>query len=143
MELPRGAHSVRHQTAPATGCTPPAQTLFAALLLGCAAAALAQSPAASDWGYYGGDVFGRRFSSLNQITRANVSQLQLAWRYRTGELGAGFARASRLTFEATPVLAFGKLYLETPTNILHALDPESGALRWRFDPHVDRKRKDR
>ena len=120
--------------------TRPAHALFAALLLACSAAVLAQSPAASDWGYYGGDVFGRRFSSLDQITRANVARLQLAWRYRTGELGAGFTRARRLTFEATPVLAFGKLYLETPTNIVHALDPESGALRWRFDPQIDRKR---
>src|SRR3974390_437699 len=111
MELPPGARRVRHQTAPATRCTPPAAAVFAALLWGCAAAALAQTPAASDWGYYGGDVFGRRFSSLNQITRANVAQLEVAWRYRTGELGAGFARAARLTFEATPVLAFGKLYL--------------------------------
>jgi quinoprotein glucose dehydrogenase len=115
-----------------------------AALVACAAyapQAPAQSPVASDWGYYGGDAFGRRFSSLNQISRANVRQLELAWRYRTGELGAGFARASRLTFEATPVLAFDRLYLETATNIVHALDPESGALRWRFDPHIDRTRR--
>src|SRR5947207_6716924 len=42
-------------------------------------------------------------------------------------------RAGKLTFEATPVLAFGRLYLETGTNIVIALDPESGAVRWRFD----------
>ena len=51
----------------------------------------------------------------------------VAWTYRTGELGAGFARANKLTFEATPVLAFGLLYLETATNIVIALDPETGA----------------
>ena len=101
--------------------------------------ALAQTPTASDWGYYGGDAFGRRFSSLDQINRSNVTQLQVAWSYRTGELGAGFARSGKLTFEATPVLAFGRLYLETATNIVIALDPESGRERWRFDPHVDRR----
>jgi quinoprotein glucose dehydrogenase len=111
--------------------------LFAAAL-SVSAALHAQSRATSDWGYYGGDAFGRRFSSLDQINRGNVARLELAWSYRTGELGAGFARAGRLTFEATPVLAFGALYLETATNIVIALDPQTGAQRWRFDPHVER-----
>ena len=102
--------------------------------------ALAQTPDASDWGYYGGDMFGQRFSRLNEINRKNVTHLTVAWTYRTGENGAGFARANKLSFEATPVLAFGLLYLETPTNIVIALDPETGAQRWRFDPHIDRSR---
>src|SRR5919109_3971395 len=90
--------------------------LMAALPWVASAVALAQSPDASDWGYYGGDAFGQRFSSLDEINRGNVSHLQVAWIYRTGELGVGFARAGKLTFEATPVLAFGLLYLETGTN---------------------------
>jgi quinoprotein glucose dehydrogenase len=100
----------------------------------------AQTPDASDWGYYGGDMFGQRFSSLNEINRKNVSHLSVAWTYHTGETGAGLARANKMSFEATPVLAFGLLYIETPTNILIALDPETGAQRWRFDPHTDRSR---
>src|ERR1700686_3612449 len=103
--------------------------------------ALAQSPDASDWGYYGGDAFGQRFSSLDEINRTNVSKLSVAWTYRTAELGAGLARAGKLTFEATPVLAFGLLYLETGTDIVTALDPESGRARWRFDPRIDRARR--
>jgi len=100
--------------------------------------ALAQSPDASDWGYYGGDMFGQRFSSLDEINRKNVSHLAVAWTFRTGENGAGFAHAGKLSFEATPVLGFGLLYLETPTNIIIALDPETGVQRWRFDPQIDR-----
>jgi quinoprotein glucose dehydrogenase len=124
-------------------CLPPRALCLAcctALALGAQSqpGALAQTSAGSDWGYYGGDAFGRRFSSLDQISRSNVTHLQVAWSYRTGELGAGFARSGKLTFEATPVLAFGRLYLETATNIVIALDPESGRERWRFDPHVDR-----
>src|SRR2546430_11449152 len=46
-----------------------------------------------------------------------------------------------ISFEATPVLAFGLLYLETGTNIVIALDPESGRARWRFDPRTDRARR--
>ncbi len=113
----------------------------ALLALAChlaAAVAYAQAPAASDWGFYGGDAFGQRFSHLEQINRSNVAQLAPAWTYRTGELGAGLARAGKLTFEATPVLAFGLLYLETATNVVIALDPQSGRERWRFDPHIDR-----
>jgi quinoprotein glucose dehydrogenase len=115
----------------------------ACVLLGSLAllpAAQAQTRTTSDWGYYGGDGFGRRFSSLDQINRGNVAQLAPVWTYRTGELGAGFARAGKLTFEATPVLAYGALYLETATNIVIALDPQSGKERWRFDPHIDRGR---
>jgi quinoprotein glucose dehydrogenase len=103
-------------------------------------ATFAQTPDASDWGYYGGDTFGQHFSSLNEINRKNVTHLTVAWTYQTGENGAGFARANKLSFEATPVLAFGLLYLETPTNIVIALDPETGVQRWRFDPHIDRSR---
>ncbi len=115
-----------------------AATLAAACSASCGV--LAQSPAASDWGHYGGDAFGQRFSSLDQINRSNVARLTVAWRYRTGELGAGLASAGKLTFEATPVLAFGLLYLETATNVVIALDPESGSERWRFDPRIDRAR---
>jgi quinoprotein glucose dehydrogenase len=104
------------------------------------AGTLAQTPDASDWGYYGGDMFGQRFSSLNEINRKNVAHLTVAWTYHTGETGAGFARANKMSFEATPVLAFGLLYLETPTNIIIALDPETGVQKWRFDPHIDRTR---
>jgi quinoprotein glucose dehydrogenase len=104
------------------------------------AVARAQSPDASDWGFYGGDAFGQHFSSLDQIRRENVGSLTVAWTYRTGELGEGFARNSKLSFEATPVLAFGLLYLETATNIVIALDPETGAQKWRYDPKIDRKR---
>jgi quinoprotein glucose dehydrogenase len=114
-----------------------ASTIALAVLPG---AARAQSPDASDWGFYGGDAFGQHFSSLDQIKRENVAGLAVAWTYRTGELGEGFARSSKLTFEATPVLAFGLLYLETATNIVIALDPETGVQKWRYDPKIDRKR---
>jgi quinoprotein glucose dehydrogenase len=110
------------------------------LAAACVRTADAQSPDASDWGSYGGDVYGNRFSSLDQIDRNNVAQLQVAWEFHTGELGEGFASAEELTFESTPVLAYGMLYLETATNIVIALDPETGKQRWRYDPRVDRTR---
>ena len=93
------------------------------------------------WGSYGGDPGGNRHSSLAQIDRRNVRQLRIAWTYRTGELGEGFARADKLSFEATPILARDSLYLSTPTNVVIALDPATGKQRWRYDPKIDRARR--
>src|SRR6185503_7993369 len=93
------------------------------------------------WGSYGGDPGGNRHSPLTQITRGNVEQLEIAWTYRTGELGADFARADTLTFEATPILVRDSLYLSTATNIVIALDPATGVQRWRYDPRIDRARR--
>jgi quinoprotein glucose dehydrogenase len=118
--------------------TTSAALLLAVLAVSASCGARAQSPYASDWGAYGGDVFGTRFSSLAEIDRSNVQSLKPVWTYHTGETGAGFAREGKLTFEATPVLAFGSLYLETATNIVIALDPATGRERWRHDPRIDR-----
>src|SRR5690606_8432619 len=78
------------------------------------------------------------YSQARQINRDNVENLQLAWTYRTGELGAGFASADSLTFEATPILVGDSLYLSTATNIVIAIDPASGHERWRYDPKTPR-----
>ena len=45
-----------------------------AFLVCLAATAGAQSPDTSDWGYYGGDVYGQRYSSLSQIGRASCRE---------------------------------------------------------------------
>lgn len=93
------------------------------------------------WGSYGGDPGGNRHSPLTQITRQNVERLKIVWTYRTGELGADFARADTLTFEATPILVRDSLYVSTATNIVIALDPATGVQRWRYDPRIDRTRR--
>src|SRR5215203_1120565 len=64
-----------------------------------------------DWSSYGGDAGGTRFSDLIEITRDNVARLQPVWTYRTGELGQKFARADKLSFEATPIFVGNSLYL--------------------------------
>ncbi len=112
--------------------------LIALLLLGTW-----QAHAGSDvvtWGTYGGDPGSSRYASLSQIDRDNVGRLELAWSYRTGELGEGFASRDKMAFEATPILAEGRLYLSTPLNTVIALDPATGAEIWRYDPGIDRSR---
>ncbi len=93
---------------------------------------------AADWISYGGDRGAQRFSPLEEISPANLSRLQVAWTYRTGDVSDGRGKVRSTTaFENTPILADGTLYLCTPFNRVIALDPETGQERWRFDPEVD------
>src|SRR5215831_881624 len=92
----------------------------------------------SDWSWYGGDPGGTRYADIGQIDRDNVRQLEIAWQYRTGELGENFKRSDKLAFETTPILVEKTLYLSTPTDIVIALDPANGKQKWRFDPHLAR-----
>jgi quinoprotein glucose dehydrogenase len=130
---------MRHLLLPATLR---AAALLAAAIGAVGAASLGPRPPVDDeesqWNSYGGDAGGSRHAAVAQINRDNVRDLRIAWTYRTGELGVGFARADRLAFEATPILARGSLFLSTPTNIVIALDPVTGAERWRYDPKIDR-----
>lgn len=93
--------------------------------------------ATNDWTAYGGSTDGLRFSSLNQISKDNVKDLEVAWTYHTGDLRQD-ADASEYTFEATPLKANGMLYFCTPHNEVHALDPETGAVKWKYTPNKDR-----
>ena len=90
---------------------------------------LAQS-AAVEWPAYGRDAEGTRYSPAAQIKRENVRQLRQAWSIRTGDLMAG-SNAGR--FEAVPIFVDGTLFISTPLGNVLALDPETGAERWRFD----------
>lgn len=98
---------------------------------------VARSQSAGEWTAYGRDAFGSRFSPLTQITRENVSRLEVAWTYRTGEMDAQTRQPPKL--EATPLMVDGTLYLSTPFGKAIALDPETGLERWTFQaPRVDR-----
>ena len=57
-----------------------------------------------------------------QITRDNVSRLEVAWTYRTGEADARFATAKPAAFEATPLVVDGTMYVGTPLGRVIALD---------------------
>jgi quinoprotein glucose dehydrogenase len=115
--------------------------LAAASLLGLAAcspqvAAVAPAPDV-DWPYYGGDAGGQRYSSAAQITPANVRGLKVAWTYSTGE--AKRHKLDRASFENTPILAGGRLYVCSQFDAVSALDPATGQPLWSFDPRVDPK----
>ena len=95
------------------------------------------SGAPSEWQAYGRDPGGSRYSPLTEINRDNVSQLKVAWTYRTGDVSDGKNARSTSAFQVTPLMVEGTLYLSTPFNRVIALDPETGRQRWAFDPRID------
>ncbi len=110
----------------------PEHPMRALILIAFAAPALAaQSPAPTEWPAYGRDAGGSRHAPIAQIDRGNVGRLAVAWTFNTGELDAG-----ERSFEATPILVDGTLYLSTPLGKIIALDPLTGAERWRHDAKV-------
>jgi len=79
-------------------------------------------PVAENWTSYNGDYTGQRYSSLREITKANVLQLRAAWVFHPGN-------SQRL--EATPVVVRGVMYL-TSANDVFALDARTGRTLWHY-----------
>jgi quinoprotein glucose dehydrogenase len=90
------------------------------------------------WEHWGGDRGGTRFSPLAMITPANVGNLVRAWQFRTGDLDARAPEAmARTKFQATPLFVEDSVIFCSPFNEVIALDPGTGAQKWRFDPRID------
>jgi len=92
---------------------------------------------AGDWGWYGGDAGGSRYSPLDQINKTNVGQLKPAWELHIGDVSDGSNGRPKSEFEATPIVVAGTMYLSTPFNRVLAVDPETGKEKWTFDPKID------
>ena len=105
-------------------------------VLSMAVGAYAQSSQDFGWPTYGNDPGGTRYSAAQQINRTNVSRLQVAWTYRTGAMEEQTELKRKAAFEATPILVEDKLFLSTPYNHVLALNPQTGARLWEYDPHV-------
>jgi len=90
------------------------------------------------WPAYGGDPGGSRFSPAAQINRANVAQLKVAWTFRTGALPHDPDNLDKkAAFEATPILADGKLFFTTPYDHVFAINAQTGEKLWEFDPQLE------
>lgn len=110
--------------------------LVMALWFGLSVSSRAADSALDEWPVYGGDAGGSHYSALTDITPANVSRLQLAWQWQTGELPQPQYGTTPGMFEATPVVVGGTMYLSTPYNRVVALDPVTGRQLWIYDPQA-------
>jgi quinoprotein glucose dehydrogenase len=121
-----------------------AAILLGSLVLGSLRARAAETSAV-DWPVTGGDPGGARYSRLSDIDRGNVGRLRIAWTYRHGDYRSGGILPDRFfkgtAFEATPIVVEDRLIFSTPFNRVIALDPETGAELWTFDPKIDKDRR--
>jgi quinoprotein glucose dehydrogenase len=103
------------------------QTVLALLALG-AASLLAQSGAKNgEWTTYGGDLGSTRYSPLDQINASNFNKLEVAWRFKTDNLGP----KPETNLESTPLMVKGVLYSTAGTRrSVIALNATTGELLW-------------
>lgn len=101
------------------------------VLLSCfAGPVLAQKGATNgEWRYYGGDAGNTKYSPLDQISAANVKQLEIAWRWKAENFGP---RAD-FNWEVTPLMVGGTLYFTAGSRRdVVAVDGATGETLWMY-----------
>ncbi len=113
------------------------RTMFAALALAAGLASyqlqaqstvtyerlLSASKEPQNWLTYGGDYANHRFSGLTELTPGNVKNLSLAWVYQSPVAGS---------WQATPIVVDGIMYLTQRPNDVVALDAATGRAFWMY-----------
>src|SRR5439155_12014246 len=114
------------------GGQPMKRTILCLLL--CASSLIAQTGAKNgEWKTYGGDLGNTHYSPLDQINAINFNKLQIAWRFKTDNLGP----EPEYNLESTPLVANGVLYSTAGTRrAVVALDAATGELIW---THAERE----
>jgi len=105
----------------------PARGAFVAVAF--VAAALGRLAAGDqDWPVYLGDKAASHYSSLAQITPANVGQLAVAWTWHAGDA------LDQTQIQCNPLVIDGVMYATTPQMRVVALDAATGRELWRYQP---------
>ena len=85
----------------------------------------AKEPA--NWLTYAGDYTSQRYTRLDQINTQNVYQLKPAWVYQLRAAG---------TFETSPLVVDGVMYITEPPSTVTALDVRTGRPLWTWTPRI-------
>src|SRR5215510_3422419 len=103
-----------------------------ALVIGAATVSMrGQAPAAKagEWPTYGGDLASTRYSPLDQINASNFNKLQLAFRFKTDNLGP----RPEFQYQATPLMVNGRLFTTAGTRrAVVSLDATTGEMLWMY-----------
>jgi alcohol dehydrogenase (cytochrome c) len=83
-------------------------------------------PVGENWTSYNGDYTGQRYSRLQQINVANISNLRAAWVFHPG---------NTQNLEVTPVVVRGLMYI-TASNDVFALDAQTGRELWHYHRQI-------
>jgi quinoprotein glucose dehydrogenase len=80
-----------------------------------------------EWPHYGRDLRGTRYSPLSQINATNFNKLEIAWRFKTDNMGP----RPEYKLEGTPIMINGVLYTTGGTRrSVVALDAKTGEMIW-------------
>src|SRR5580700_6379225 len=103
-------------------------TLAVSMLVLITRPAPAQSGAKNgEWTSYAADLGSTRYSPLDQINASNFNQLEVAWRFKTDNLGP----RPEFQYEGTPLMANGVLYATAGSRrAVVALNPATGEQLW-------------
>jgi len=89
-----------------------------------------------EWTTYGGELASTRYSALDQITRDNFAKLEVAWRFKTDNLGP----RPEFNLESTPLMVKGVLYATAGTRrAVVALDAATGEMLWAHTEHEGKR----
>ncbi len=78
------------------------------------------------WQRSRGDNGGRAYSALDQINRQNVTHLQVAWIYHSGD--------GKNNIQCNPIIVRDLMIVPTPGHCVVGVDAATGQERWRFKP---------
>jgi len=93
-----------------------------------AAPAISATDIGAQWASYGSDYTEQRYSPLSQISPDTISELELAWYGDLAERGG--------SYETTPVVSDGRIFVSAPWSKVYAFDAKNGSLLWKYDPEV-------
>ncbi|HEX6442328.1 MAG TPA: PQQ-binding-like beta-propeller repeat protein [Stellaceae bacterium] len=94
-----------------------------------------RGPVAKDWVTNGGNLTNQRYSTLKQINVDNVKRLKGAWMTRLKGSGAG----GKYSFEATPLVKDGIMYVVTGNEDVFALNAKTGEILWERWSGIDQQ----
>ncbi len=89
-----------------------------------------------EWAHYSSDIKGSRYMPLDQINASNFNKLEVAWHFKTDNLGP------RLEYklEGTPLMIKGTLYAMAGTRrAVVALDARTGEQKWVYSMDEGRR----
>ena len=90
------------------------------------APALAQEGQNVDWALHNLDLYGGRYSPMDQITRSNVATLTPRWLFQHGVIDG-------VSNQTTPVIVDGVMYVTDSRGSVYAVNAADGHLIWTYD----------
>ena len=105
-----------------------------AALMSAALAGAQEPDAMIEWPYVGSEPTHTKYSAAEELSVASVGELEIVWQWEPNEMPFEEYGTRPGPFQATPIMVGNILYLSTMYTRVVALDAETGAELWTFDP---------